>query len=153
MAVKYLAGNRLWGTDAERLAMTTAGSAPNTSWKELDRTKLTSNGTLTVSGFDAKDNLMILGHYKSVSGNVTSGLVLNSDSGDNYSNRRSLNGGADQTRIDTDNLPCIQTDGAYGGSEFCFFVATIRNNADEEKLVITHLLSLINLKVDMVCEY
>jgi len=138
MAVKYLSGNRIWGTNAERLAMTTAGSSPKTSWKELDRTTLGTDGTLTVSGFDAKDNLMILGHYKPVSGNVTSGLVLNSDTGDNYSNRRSLNGGTDVTVIDTDSKPCIQTDGGYGGSEFCYFVTTVRNNTDEEKLFITH---------------
>ena len=35
MAVKYLAGNRLWGTDAERLAMTTGG---NDGWTEMDDT-------------------------------------------------------------------------------------------------------------------
>ena len=38
MAVKYLAGNRLTGTDAERLAMTTSSQVvSNTSWKELTK--------------------------------------------------------------------------------------------------------------------
>jgi len=139
LAVKYLAGDRLIGTAAERAALTTTGSPPQTNWKELGRTTLGSNGTLTVSSFAAKDNLMILGYYKSVSGNVTSGLVLNSDTNNNYANRRSLNGGSDATRVNTDNLPCIQTDGAYGGSEWSFFVTIVKNISNKEKLCITDI--------------
>ena len=33
MAVKYLAGNRLYGTDAERLALATTPQTNATSWK------------------------------------------------------------------------------------------------------------------------
>ena len=76
MALKYLAGERIIGTAAERAAMTTSVSAvPQTSWKELGRYTLTSGstsirvgtGTQTGSGtgtgnFTAKDNLMVLIH-------------------------------------------------------------------------------------------
>ena len=47
MAVKYLAGNRLWGTDAERLAMTTG--LPD--WEDTTfTTGWSSGGSPTVSG-------------------------------------------------------------------------------------------------------
>ena len=65
LAVKYLAGERLIGTAAERAAMTTSVSAiPQTSWKEIDRVTLGSSGDSMDTGtFAAKDNLMILTHY------------------------------------------------------------------------------------------
>ena len=50
MAVKYLAGNRIYGTDAERAALsgTTPDTMEQTSWKELGKTTLGS-GTFTPS--------------------------------------------------------------------------------------------------------
>jgi len=49
MAVKYLSGNRLWGTNAERLAMTTGG---NDSWTEMDDTYISINTATNRIDFD-----------------------------------------------------------------------------------------------------
>ena len=61
MAVKYLAGNRLWGTDAERTGMAES-FAPKTSWKQLAKTTLGSGGAtaITVTSIPKKDNLWVL---------------------------------------------------------------------------------------------
>ena len=68
MAVKYLAGNRLQGTAAERAALTafaTASSA-NTGWKLLgsSSTLANSNDSIIVDSITAKDNMMVLGWAK-----------------------------------------------------------------------------------------
>jgi len=50
MAVKYLAGNRLWGTDAERLAMTTGGADyDDSNFVAWGATNNGSGGTVTVT--------------------------------------------------------------------------------------------------------
>ena len=68
MAVKYLSGNRLWGTNAERLAMSYPDNPPKTAWKEIARSNHTGTGsTLTaLSGgsdeFTPKDHMMFVWH-------------------------------------------------------------------------------------------
>lgn len=84
MAVKYLSGNRLWGTNAERLAMTTTGSlntATNTSWKLLGSGTGSSTDNIPCSStFTAKDNMMILGYDKANgSGTTYSTMFFNAD--------------------------------------------------------------------------
>ena len=134
MAVKYLSGLRLTGTEAERLALsgTTPDAVPQTSWKQLGKTTLGDDGTLTVSGFTAKDNLMVLGMYKSVSGNVTAGLKFNSNTDGEYASVSCLNGSSTE-QLDTSG-DCIQLDKNYGGSEWSFFITTIKNTLNQEKL-------------------
>ena len=53
--VEYLSGNRILGSS------TKVTTPPQTSWKELGRTTLSSTSSdITVSSFTAKDNLMVL---------------------------------------------------------------------------------------------
>ena len=147
MAVKYLSGNRIWGTDAERLAMTTTSSPPQTSWKELGRYTLTGeadtinvgSGTqegtdgLGTGNFTAKDNLMILTHLLST-GDVQARLQCNGDDADNYASRWSYDGASDTTSdVDADSMYY----GHYTNPDSEFIVTTIRNNELNEKLCIT----------------
>jgi len=148
MAVKYLSGNRIWGTDAERLAMTTTGTPPQTSWKELGRYTLTGEadtinvGSGTQSGtdglgtgdFTAKDNLMIL-TYIIGSGTIHPKLRFNGVDDDEYASRISTNGGTDWT----DNTQDAMRLGAGTTTTDQFIVTTIRNNASTEKLCITQM--------------
>ena len=81
MAIKYLAGERLIGTAAERTALTYTGSPPQTSWKELDRVTLSgTSDTMDTGTFTAKDNLMFLVHIIR-SGSVSVDMTFNADTG------------------------------------------------------------------------
>ena len=88
MAVKYLSGNRLWGTDAERTDMTAfPSSIPATSWKQLDKDDWESGAYLECTGFAEKDNLLVI--YNNTAGNDNGYLWLGDggsvDTGSNYS--------------------------------------------------------------------
>ena len=52
MAVKYLAGDRLQGTAAERAALTTVSAPAQTSWKVVARGKVTGGTSTNVDGVD-----------------------------------------------------------------------------------------------------
>ena len=105
MAVKYLAGERIQGTAAERAALETTqeGSVPQTTWKELGTRAVASGGDTTELEvtFTAKDYLMILVH------NTQS---TPAGSGDIYA----LLGGSDYTS--TDYRVRRVKNGEYGGN-------------------------------------
>ncbi len=99
MAIKYLSGKRLQGTAAERTALNIS-SPPATSWKELGRTTLTgTSSTIEVTGFTAKDNIMILGHQICNTDHHTTYSTGTGSYSGNYSDRRSENGGSEATTI------------------------------------------------------
>ena len=52
MAVKYLSGNRLWGTDAERLAMTTTSATTYTGDMSTGWTQTDAGADFTIDGTD-----------------------------------------------------------------------------------------------------
>jgi len=152
MAVKYLAGERIIGTAAERIAMSLEGAPPQTSWKELARYTLTSaatsirvgTGTQTGSGggtgsFTAKDNLMVLMYYPNLgSGNSASpNLTFNDDEGsssNNYSNKRNFNGGYENAVGSEDFLQDLWNSGQADTFVYMF----IKNHDGAEKLTLTH---------------
>jgi len=153
MALKYLAGERIIGTAAERAAMTTSVSAvPQTSWKELGRYTLTSGstsirvgtGTQTGSGtgtgnFTAKDNLMVLIH--AIGEGETMHLRLGSsdtvDDDPNYAFRITHNG-SDGSSADEDTETTIRISDSADGVD-AFSVIKIRNILNKEKLAIGHV--------------
>ena len=130
----YLSGGRIQGRSDDSLLT----AIPQTSWKELDRTTLSStSSSITVSGFAAKDNLMVLVH--TLTDSETLHLKLGSggtvDDGSNYAVRRSYDGGSDAT--DTSSSSGIRiNDSDNGVDTFC--MATIRNISSKEKLVVNH---------------
>ena len=141
MAVKYLAGDRLIGTAAERAALSgnTPTAIPQTSWKELGRTILTSSGsTCTVTGLASKDNLLILRH--TIGGDTAIGSYMrvgngSIDSGSNYAERSSYSGGSDATAVSQAELKFQHSFGVYTTG---FDVTYVRNMATEEKLFTHH---------------
>jgi len=136
LAIKHLAGERMIGTAAERTALSGSNvtAVPQTSWKELGRTTLSGDsGEIDVSGFAAKDNLMILALMTASNSNDPF-INFNNDEAGNYAVRYSRDGGTDST--DTSQSVGIRL--AQGRTSPIFAVMTIRNIASREKLVIGH---------------
>jgi hypothetical protein len=92
-------------------------------------------GSDTITGnFTAKDNLMILQHGIP-SGNISSRLRFNSDTGSNYAQRGSRNGGSYATGTSRDNVSFSLNPGNASDE---WLIATVTNKADKEKLWISH---------------
>ena len=138
MAVKYLSGNRLWGTNAERLALAgSATTAPKTSWKLLDRQEVSggATSTITVSGFTAKENLMILFHGIATGGTLGCNITFNGDDDtDSYYARKSTDGGG-LGGEQQDNFPA---NGQTLANDV-WSVFNLRNEATREKLIVADL--------------
>ena len=122
----------------EKLGSASVGGAgvANTSWKELARTTLGSaSDTITVDSIPARDNLMIIPYvYDEGSNQVYGQGRFNNDSGSNYANRWSRNGGSDTTNINQTEMITYFAGAAFG--EFGIF--EMANIAGQEKLLIDH---------------
>lgn len=103
-------------------------------WKELGRTTLGVGGTtITVSSLANKRYYMILNSGEHVSENNTR-IRFNSDSGANYADRYSSNGGADGTEINTTHgLLEVNITGTT-----MLQTAYISNYSTKEKLLMSH---------------
>jgi len=129
--VEYLSGNRIQGSS------TLTSSPPQTSWKEIDRKKLTSNGDSidcngSGSGFPAKDYLMFIYIInRPSSGDQNIRLRFNGDANDNYAESYSLNGGANTTAHSQNNIALHS--GVVNENFGVFFV---NNVANKEKFCI-----------------
>ena len=132
MTIEWLAGNRLRGTTAERPAFGLASGSVG-GWVELARTTLGSAAdTIDVSSLPDKRYYMLL-RNNIPSGAVRTGLRLGSttiDTGNNYSHRRSNNGGSDATNVSHNR---IVGDTDLVGHDFN--VEYIANLSGKEKLV------------------
>ena len=133
--VEWLAGNRIRGTSTDRTVGTPAVPAVIGGWKELARTTLGSAGaTISVTGLADKQYYMVL--IDSLNSGVVSGFGrLNGDSGNNYSRRRSEDGGSDATNVNNIAMNYFGQD-VSGGHDFT--VGYITNQSDKEKLSMTH---------------
>jgi len=80
MVVKYMAGERLIGTAAERAAMTTSSvNVTQNSWKFIDRFNPDGGSTsrsLTSSTFTGYDELMVLAHLIPAAGSPESQMTI-----------------------------------------------------------------------------
>ena len=136
MAIKYLAGERMIGTAAERAALSGSNldTITQTSWKEIARTTLSSNGdTITVNNIPARDNLMIIINVLSTSGSdqVYGQGTFNNDTSGNYANRWSSNGGSDTSEGSASSMRTYFAGSTTHGE---FGIMKVRNIASEEKL-------------------
>jgi len=89
--------------------------------------------TITVSDLAAKKHLMVQVKGIGTGGTVNCNLTFNSDTGNNYAIRESVNGGSDSTNVsqaNTDNLT-----GTVTGNVFA--TVHILNEASKEKLFIS----------------
>ena len=118
LAIKYLAGERIIGTAAERAALETTQSTtpPNDSWKEIGRFVVTGSATnaFTVRGLNSiesgdmaeKDNLMILLHTEDSSNSgVRARIRFNTTTADStgkYSDKGQDNGATPTNRTGED---------------------------------------------------
>ena len=87
---------------------------------------------ITVDSLEAKKHLMVQGNLLNSGELNTVALQFNSDTGNNYSRRYSVNGGVDATDTSQPSLE-IEQGSAWSGD--CFFTAQIINEAAKEKLV------------------
>ena len=135
MAIKYLAGDRLIGTTAERAALTTTvtGSPTANAWKEIKRfTSTGSQNELDTGTFPAKDNLMFLIYIPIVSNNHDPKLTFNgdSDSATTYDYLRSTAGGQAVTTTGTYFTDLYM----HGGDAAQFVVGEIINTGTHKNI-------------------
>ena len=130
--VEYLSGNRIQGSSAS------VSSPPQTSWKFLDRATATSGNTLSTGTFTAKDNLMIL-CFTQGNNTVHPKLNFNADVGQNYNFRYSGNNSSDASP--SVDQTYFRTQGGISGSPRQFSVTYVNNIANQEKLILNHLIS------------
>ena len=134
--VEWLAGNRIRGTSTERT--TGAGFNPvdaiSGGWKEIGRTTLGSSSVnITTPTLANKRYLMILGDARYVSSEsaLTPRFLFNGDTGSNYAERRSLDGGSDTTAVSQPEIVL----GSNNITAPAFTVGHVSNLASKEKLV------------------
>jgi len=146
LAIKYLAGERLIGTAAERTALETTAldSVPQDSWKEIGRFTVTGSATnsfvvrglsSTTSGDMAlKDNLMVLLHTEdSNNSGVRSRIQFNvttEGTTGKYSDFSGDNGATGYARAGQDFAYFSESDCGDQSMETCY----IRNTDDFVKL-------------------
>jgi len=141
MAVKYLAGNRIQGTNAER----TAESLPSgtyTGWKELGRASGSRavNAMLDVGSLPNKRYYMVLYDSLGGSGGYTSDIRFNTDVSSNYNYRQNICNASSANSKPADYVPSsaenfLNADGA-GSDEYKFGVGYYSNLASNVKLGI-----------------
>ena len=130
MAVKYLAGNRIQGTNAERTATSLPAGIP-TGWKLVDRTSLGSaNDDIHVSSLANKRYYMTLTHLLDNGSAIDAYFRFNDDTNNNYYNRQMQRGGSDTTNT-TDGMTLT----GGNSSDICG-VQYISNKANKQKLMI-----------------
>ena len=135
MAVKYLAGDRLIGTAAERAALETTqeGTPDQNHYQELDRaTADGSSTTLSTGTFTTKENLMVMIYIPTSSNNHDPKLRFNSDntSSTDYDILRS-DKGSNYTETNNSYYWDLYM---HGGSQSSFYVGMIDNRNGEKKL-------------------
>ena len=138
--VEWLAGNRVRGLSTERTTSTgfNGGFTGVGGWKELARTTLGSNNsTIDVSSIPDKRYYMILMDYTQTSDFSGLHRLGNSsiDTGNNYHNRQSNNGGTDASSQAT----YVRLDNGWQSGDRKLAVEYIANKSDKEKLIMNHM--------------
>ena len=124
----YLSGGRIQGRSDDALLT----AVPQTSWKELGRTTLSStSNTIDVTSLASKDNLMVIMSGGRSSGNDVS-YRYNADTGSNYAGKENYNGGSDN------NYNSQNHNRVFGGGTMNFDVQFITNKSNKEKRMIGH---------------
>ena len=129
--VNYLDSRRIMGTTAERSSI--PSPAVYGGWVELGRTTLGSTASsISVSSFADKRYYMILENLYPDSGTFQEIAQLNSDTGNNYSYRRSENGAGELTGTNQTFMG-----GFHGATAEGFVVHYLANYSTKEKLMIS----------------
>ena len=134
MTINYLDSKRISGTTADREGATGVTGG----WKELGRTTLGSDtSTIDVSSIPDKRYYKILMDYTQTSDFAGLHRLGNSsiDTGNNYHNRQSSNGGTDASSQAT----YVRLDNGWQSGDRKFAVEYIANKSDKEKLILNHM--------------
>ena len=127
----YRDSKRIVGTNADRIGT----DAISGGWKEVGRTTLGSAGdTIDVTSLPDKRYYMVL-HNSISTGNVTSSVRLNGDSGNNYAWRYNDNGGSDGTITTNNAMNAGDRNPPTGGDAWA--VSYLANTSGKEKLMIS----------------
>jgi len=128
-------GDYTSGSEVVVLGWDPADTHTNNFWEELDSVTLESAGdTLQSNTFTAKKYLWIQYMLIGSTTDLETQITFNADSGSNYAQRRSQNGGSDVTNINQSKLEPITSKNNYNYFGNMFFI----NNASNEKLGIHH---------------
>ena len=131
MTVTYHSGRRIQATQADF----DGTPAVSGGWKEVGRTTLGSAGdTIDVTSLPDKRYYMVL-HNSISTGNVTSSVRLNGDSGNNYAWRYNDNGGSDGTITSNNAMNAGDRNPPTGGDAWA--VSYLANKSGKEKLMIS----------------
>tara|TARA_R110002073_G_scaffold119381_1_gene260609 strand:+ start:973 stop:2055 length:1083 start_codon:yes stop_codon:yes gene_type:complete len=129
------AGDYATGSEAVVLGWDPADTHTTNFWEELaDVTLSSASDTLSSGTITAKKYLWVQTYVKAVSGTAEPDMRFNGDSGSNYADRYSINGGSDAT-----GTSISQGVRGTGVAVSAFFNDFIINNASNEKLVIRHI--------------
>jgi len=116
------------------LGLDPADTHTDNFWGQLFTPVEVSSGDNVSSGsFAAKKYMRIMAYFKGSGGDIEPYFRFNSDNGNNYSWRRSINGGGDSTTVSTSSGQL------YGAGTPAFMDMSIINVSTKEKLVIVHL--------------
>jgi len=132
MTISYHSGERIQATAAD-FAGTPAISG---GWKEVGRTTLGSaSNDISVSSLADKKYYMILHSHLDNGTSMRIGNRVNNDSSSAYAERRSADGGSDNTNV---NATEINITDAVNTAENWLGVNYIANKSDKEKLQLSH---------------
>ena len=128
-----LAGSYTSGSEVVVLGWDPGDSHTTNFWEELASVELSSTASEIDSGtFTAKKYLWVQVFLKA-SGSINTDFTFNNDTGSNYSERWSINGGADGSATSLNKLDILSST-SYNEFANMFII----NNSSNEKLVITH---------------
>ena len=130
--MSYLDSKRIVGTNTQRVGI----PAISGGWKEIGRTTLGSaSNDISVSSLADKRYYMILHSHLDNGTSMRIGNRVNNDSGTNYAERRSANGGSDNTNTSATEINITD---AVNTAENWLGVNYIANKSDKEKLQISN---------------
>ena len=132
------AGSFDTGSECVVLGWDPADTDTSGFWEELGSVELGSAGDTIDSGtITAKKYLWIQGYCKNTGGDIRPTFQFNSDTGSNYANRQSKDGGADSSNTGVDRM--YLSDTANQGVPVFFNIFVVNNSANE-KLCIAHII-------------
>lgn len=118
---------------AAKIDWASTGANAGIWWEELGRSTLGAAGdTITLNPIAARKYLRIIVIASATGGTINARLRFNNDSGANYSERSSANGGADGTAVSQTSMGLSATASAADR----IFEGDIRNIAAQEKLLM-----------------
>jgi hypothetical protein len=134
--LEWLAGNRIIGTTAERPSASLQSPSVG-GWVEVGRTTLGgTSSSIDVSSLDDKRYYMILSDKKFTGNDGGTVVRYNADSGSNYAERFSNNGGSDYSYASIAHHTWGTANVANGGTQFT--VGYVANLSSKEKLALSH---------------